>query len=142
MFFERFLLGKSLQQPAGLFVKSSVIHGRGVFSNRNIESGKLIEKAPLILIHEEETELLKQTVLHDYYFLVNNPEYPLAVGFGYSSMYNHSCPSNATYTIDLSKEIVIIKAFRHIHSLEEITINYNGHPEDNSPVSFTNSPGA
>jgi SET domain-containing protein len=129
---------KMIEQPAAIFVKQSAIHGRGVFTDKDIRPGELIENAPFILINDSESELLKQTNLHNYYFLVKNPAFPLAVGFGFSSLYNHACPSNAIYTIDLQSKIIVIKAFKFIHQLEEITINYNGHPEDYAAVSFTN----
>ena len=139
MLFRSIFNRKTIHQPTELFIKHSVIHGRGVFTRSVIKPGELIERAPLILIDHKESGLLKQTVLHDYYFLVKNLESPIAVGLGSSSLYNHSCPSNATYTIDLVRKIIIIKAYRHINPLEEITINYNGLPEDNSMVLFTNS---
>jgi uncharacterized protein len=125
-----------IAQPAHLYVADSLIHGRGVFSHKPLLPGELVEKAPLVLINNRENELLKQTILYHYYFLVQDKENPVAIGLGYSSLYNHACPSNASYHIDLHRKLIKIKAARLIVAGEEITINYNGEPGDVAPVFF------
>jgi uncharacterized protein len=131
---------RTIEQPPGLYIADSIIHARGVFCHRNLVAGNLIEKAPLVLITNNEKELLQQTILYHYYFLVRNNEHPVAIGLGYSSLYNHACPSNASYYIDLDRKLIEIKAARAITAGEEITINYNGRSDDNSPVSFPGQP--
>ncbi len=126
-----------IEKPPGLYVDSSAIHGRGVFTQKAFDPGGIIERAPLVLISEADSQLLKDSVLYDYYFTVQNKKTPLAFCLGFGSVYNHAFPSNASYSIDLSSALITIKAHRFISAGEEITINYNGHPEDASPVTFT-----
>jgi SET domain-containing protein len=131
---------KVIGQPSGLYIADSIIHGRGVFCHDDLAIGELVEKAPLVLINKTEKELLQATILYHYYFLVGNTEYPVAIGLGYSSLYNHASHSNASYHIDLNRKLIEIKTTRAITAGEEITINYNGNPEDISPVSFPGNP--
>ena len=130
-----------IEKPSRLYVDASPIHGRGVFTSETIPAGSIIEKAPLVLINKEDKELLKQTTLYHFYFVVQDLKTPVALGLGYSSLYNHACPSNAAYQIDLRRCIIIIKACELIEAKQEITINYHGDPQDASPVVFNNPPG-
>lgn len=119
-----------------MYVAASPVHGRGVFSNRDIDAGELIERAPLIPISNNEDELLKNTSLYHYYFLVKNEQIKVVLGLGYSSLYNHGAPSNAAYHINLEEQTIDIKAVQAIKANGEIFINYNGSHNDCSPVSF------
>lgn len=126
----------AIKQPGHLYVAASPVHGRGVFSNRDIKAGEHIETAPLIPISNNEDDLLKNTSLYHYYFLVKNEKIKVVIGLGYSSIYNHRAPSNATYSINLGKQTIDIKAVQTIKAGEEIFINYNGRHDDCSPVNF------
>ena len=59
----------------------------------------------------------------------------LALALGYGSLYNHSYRPNARYD-DVGQRTKLFTALRAIEPGEEITINYNGDPEDGSPVGF------
>ena len=131
-----FFTKPSIKQPGHLYVAASPVHGRGVFSTRDIKAGEHIETAPLIPISNNEDELLKNTSLYHYYFLVKNEKIKVVIGLGYSSIYNHCAPSNAAYRIDLDKQTIDIKAVQPIKAGKEIFINYNGRHDDNSPVIF------
>lgn len=120
-----------------LFVTHSAIHGRGVFTSRPIPRGKIIELAPLIILNEHDSSLIKESSLYSYYFLHGRRAEICVVGLGYASLYNHQYPANAKYKFRLSKNLMEFSAFRDIEAGEEITINYNGAPDDASPVQFT-----
>lgn len=130
------MITTKIYQPAHVVVKESPIHGRGVFALRNIGMGTLIEEAPAVFLPEEEKELLKHSPLFNYYFLINNAAYPAVFGFGYSSFYNHSPKANCFYSFLPKKNIIRFYALRKIAVDEEITINYNGSSNDDSPVYF------
>lgn len=134
-FFSRNIIEKSMF----LYVDNSAIHGLGVFTQKICTPGEIIEQCPLILMNETDTRLLEDTALYNYYFIVESRKTPAAIGLGFSSLYNHAAPSNAAYHIDLSRQLIIIKAHCYIHAGEEITINYHGHPEDRSTVTFSES---
>ena len=121
-----------------LEVCPNAIDGRGVFGKVNFEPGQLIEKAPVIAMDDREKNLLRNSSLHSYYFLVNSPKTSIVMGLGYTSLYNHAAQANAVYSINLSHLTISIKACKRISAGEEITINYNGRPDDLSPV-FLNS---
>ena len=59
----------------------------------------------------------------------------LALALGYGSLYNHSYRPNARY-VDLAGRTKLFTAMRDIAAGEEITVNYNGEPEDDTPVGF------
>ena len=122
-----------------LEVRQSLIHGRGVFCKTAFKPGQLIEKAPIILMDDKEKDMLRHSCLHHYYFLVNNTAKPIAMGLGYSALYNHAAGANARYSINLINLSISIKACKKIVPGEEITINYNGRPNDSSPVYFTSN---
>ena len=132
-FFKRKRNYKALQLEVG----PSNIHGTGVFAKTNFKPGQLIEVAPVIAMDDREKNLLKNSSLHSYYFLVSSETISAVMGLGYSSLYNHASDANARYSINLSKLTISIKACKSISAGEEITINYNGRPDDLSPVYFT-----
>ena len=54
---------------------------------------------------------------------------------GYGSLYNHSYRPNARCD-DESGQTKVFRALREIAPGEEIVVNYNGEPEDETPVWF------
>lgn len=131
------LLKQRIEKPLTIEARKSDIHGTGVFARNNLRAGDIIEKAPLILLDTGEKELLQNTVLFDYYFLLNNGQKPIALALGMASLYNHATNPNATYSILFKKELLIIKAVCSISVGTEITINYHGQPGDETAVHFS-----
>jgi len=133
------LFNSNIYQPQDVEVRESPLHGRGVFARNKIMRGSLIERAPVIFLSDEEKDTLRHTRLYHYYFLLGNPQKQTAFGFGYASFYNHSAEANAFYTFSLRKKTINIYAYRTIEPGQEVTINYNGKPEDKRVVYFPNS---
>jgi hypothetical protein len=73
------------------------------------------------------------SVVSDYCFAWGRGTVALALGYG--SLYNHSYKPNARYD-DVWPQTKEFTALRDIAPGEEITVNYNGDPEDRSPVWF------
>jgi len=132
------LFNKNIDQSQYIEVKESPLHGRGVFAKSKIRKGNLIERAPIIFLLNEEKETLRFTKLFHYYFLLGNVEKQAAFGFGYASFYNHSPEANAFYTFSRKKNTLNIYAYQTIEAGSEVTINYNGKPDDKSEVYFPN----
>lgn len=132
----RFFKQDKIYQPAGIAIQQSSLHGRGVFACRKFSNGAVIEMAPLILLTAADKAFLQTTSLFSYYFLIDKDDTPAALGLGYSSVYNHSYNANAAYTISLTDDCLIIKACKAIKPGEEITLNYNGSPDDTTVVFF------
>jgi uncharacterized protein len=96
-------------------VKGSAVHGYGVFAEKNIRKGELIEECYIIISRGGDKKL------QDYYFDVKG-KYALFTGFG--SIYNHDDDPNADYFIHSKRRIATIKAARTIHKGEEIFVDY------------------
>lgn len=129
-----------IYQAAGIEIKQSALHGRGVFAAGKFKPGAIIEIAPLILLEAADKEFLQTTSLFNYYFLIVNEDTPAALGLGNASIYNHSYTANAVYTVSLKDASLVIKAFKEIKSGDEITLNYNGKPDDTTHVYFQSEP--
>ena len=108
--------------------------GRGVVARRLIRRGEMIERVPvLVLAAEEVRDAEGWSGLAGYCFWWG--EGRLALALGYGSLYNHSYRPNARYD-DEGGRILAFTAIRDIGPGEEITVNYNGEPEDKTPVGF------
>lgn len=133
------LFNKNNYQPPHIEVKESPLHGRGVFAKNRITKGSLIERAPVVFLSNDEKEILRFTKLFHYYFLLSEPEKQVAFSFGHASFYNHSAKANAFYTFSRKRNTINLYACQTIEAGDEVTINYNGKPNDRSEVYFPNS---
>jgi len=123
-----------MQHSDLVFVKRVKGKGRGVFARRRIAEGALIERVPVILMPINLlVGGLDNPLLAKFVFYRNRSTVALALGYG--SLYNHSFTPNARYEDEAGARMVYI-ALRGIAPGEEITINYNGDPEDRSSVGF------
>ncbi len=127
---------KNITQPVGIAIQQSALHGRGVFACKTFKAGAVVETAPVILLKKEERDFLQGTALFNYYFLIADETTSVALGLGYSSLYNHACSANTTFSISLKEKTITVKACKNINIGEEITLNYNGSPDDATPVYF------
>ncbi|HET6252548.1 MAG TPA: SET domain-containing protein-lysine N-methyltransferase [Puia sp.] len=128
-----FLRKRRLSGAAGIELWQCPQYGRRIFAIRRFRRGEVIERAPLVRIAADQKEALMATSLYGYYFIASNCD-DLAIGLGYTSLYGHSGAANAACRIILEKGQVILRAHRDIKAAEEITINYNGTPDDQSPI--------
>ncbi len=125
-----------MQRLPHIFFATSPLGGRGVFTAQPIRAGSLIEICPVIVLPETELPVIHKTELHDYYFLWGEDEKSCAIALGFGSLYNHAYDANAEYILDLDEQTIDFYAVRDIEVDEEITVNYNGWPDDPSPVWF------
>lgn len=107
-------------------VRSSSIHGKGVFAKEKIGKGEIIEVCPVLIFLKEELACLDKTSIYNYYFQWKKIRGALALGYG--SLYNHSYSPNAKYEKDEKQEQIIFTAIKDIQIGEEIIVNYNGDP--------------
>ena len=122
------------KQTKAIEVKRVKGKGRGVFARRLIRQGEVIERVPVLVLPTEEVKNCEGwSGLAGYCFLWG--EGTLALALGYGSLYNHSYQPNARYD-DESGQTKVFTAIRDIEAGEEITVNYNGEPEDETPVGF------
>lgn len=117
-----------------IIMKDTEKYGRGIFAIRNIKKGEFIEEAPVIVIPINEWKLMKKkNILSNYIFRWEEDK---ALALGYGSLYNHSYTPNARYHTNIENQSIDFYAREDIQEKEEITVNYNGDPTDQSPVWF------
>lgn len=119
---------------------SKGLGGRGVFARRPIRAGTIIERVPVLLIPREQVFDESNVARRDcrlswyvYEWAEGGGEEYVAVALGYGSLYNHSYQSNAVYRPGPPDTLEFV-ALRAIEANEEVTVNYNGDPDDRSPV--------
>ena len=105
-----------------LYISSSPIGGRGVFTGAQIPAGTTIELAPIILLSATDRKVVHETHLHDYYFQWDGDRAAIALGFG--SLYNHSDEANAEFELDYAFKQIRFVALQDIPAGAEITTNY------------------
>ncbi len=111
--------------------------GRGIRAKTDLPEGTCVERSAVIAMNAEARKLLDRTLLHDYIF-----EWPAlesgacCVALGYLSLYNHATPSNCEYVMDYESATMSIHTMRAIARGEELSINYNGDFDNESPVWF------
>ncbi len=105
---------------------------RGLMAARDIRQGEVIERCPVVLIPVEQEDALEATVFSTYYFLWTDTHYALALGYG--SLFNHSYQANVSFDHDFEGQQVIFTAAQDVKQGEELTINYNGEPDDDTPI--------
>jgi hypothetical protein len=123
-----------LRHSDKVYVKRVRGKGRGVFARRPIAAGDVLEQVPKVLLPISVVEDdWHSPLLARFCFFQSKRQVALLMGYG--SFYNHSYQPNAGYE-DGPDQSVIFRALRDIAADEEICINYNGDPEDRSPVGF------
>jgi len=116
-----------------IVMKNTGKYGRGIFAARNIKKGEYIEVAPVIVIPKTEWKQMRGRILSNYVFRWGDDK---ALALGYGSLYNHSYAPNARYLTNIENQSIDFYAGEDIQEGEEITVNYNGDPKDQSPVWF------
>ncbi|WP_087112487.1 SET domain-containing protein [Parendozoicomonas haliclonae] len=117
-----------------LYVSHIIGKGRGVLTSKKIERETVIERCPVIVIDADQVNHLKDTELNNYYFCWGKNQESAAIALGLGSIYNHSYTPNAIYRPCLEEQVLEIVAIKKILPNEEITFNYNGTPNDHSPL--------
>lgn len=109
--------------------------GRGVFALRDFKEGEIIEKCPVINITVKERKHCEKTILNYYVFPWKSTRSGCIV-LGYGSIYNHSFDPNADWKQNFKEGVMTYKAIKDIKKGEEILINYNGEPDDLTPIEW------
>lgn len=125
-----------ISQANGISVRRSERSGRGVFADRHFSPGEVIEKCPVIVIPSSQLDFIYETVLGDYVYPWEMDVEHAAVPLGFGCIYNHSYDPNADWVQNTDELTQYYVALRDIDAGEEITVNYNGPPDDHTPVWF------
>lgn len=107
-----------------LKIKQTGNKGLGVFTLQDIDANTLIEIAPVIVLSKNDTELIHQTHLHDYYFSWGESQKKSAIALGYISIYNHSTNPNCYYECDFKNNTISLYSKEDIKAGAELQIDY------------------
>ncbi|MFW9879497.1 MAG: SET domain-containing protein-lysine N-methyltransferase [Candidatus Thorarchaeota archaeon] len=112
--------------------------GRGLFAKKNIEKGKVIDVAYVILISNTDRKQIKKTRVANYCFYWENPkyksEYKVSLAMTICQFINHSFRPNVKYEINYKNDTIKFTTIRDIKKGEELTMNYNKNSTEKSPV--------
>jgi len=138
-------MSSRLLPPAKAYVDDSAMPGagRGVFAAEGIAAGEVIERCPVVpLPDRKDRARLRKTGLVNYYFLWGDRRDRTAICLGWGSVYNHSFSPNARYEKRMEDARMDFIALRDILPGEEITVNYNGAPDDMRPLHIPGIPAS
>ncbi|MFW9949318.1 MAG: SET domain-containing protein-lysine N-methyltransferase [Candidatus Thorarchaeota archaeon] len=114
--------------------------GRGAFAKKNIKKSTIIDIAPVILLPNDDYDQIQDTILYEYCYVwadpKHMPEFENAITLSVSQFINHSFSPNTKYLYDYDEKAIEFTAIKDIKKGEEITMNYNGIPDDKTPVWF------
>ncbi len=110
--------------------------GRGIFAAKRIKANTIIETSPVLVMDSKDRKILDKTLLHNYIFEWGEDKKSCCLALGYVSLYNHSYQSNCEYEMDYKKELLTIRTLRRIEAGEQLCINYNGAPGNDTPLWF------
>lgn len=119
-----------------LYIKPVHGKGRGVFSTTKIKKGEIIEICPVVTLPPREVPHLVNTDLDRYYYEWGKNFKAAALPLGFGALYNHSHAPNAFYKRNAKKKIIYYVCLKNILAHQEITVNYNGSPKDQTPFPF------
>ncbi len=119
-----------------LFIATSSLKGRGVFSSIAIPAHTAVEVAPVLVLSAEDRVHAEKTMLYNYIFEWGEEGTQAIVALGYVSIYNHAIEYNCTYEMDFDTSTITITTSRDIAAGEELFINYNPNGEEDKPVWF------
>ena len=120
----------SLHQSPFVSIKRITGKGRGVVARVDIPAETEFERAPVLVLPDEAVD---DNLLVHYVYHWGRGTVGLVLGYG--SLYNHSFRPNARYD-DVGVQTKVFTSIKPIEAGEEITINYNGEPEDKSELHF------
>ncbi|MES2668084.1 MAG: SET domain-containing protein [Patescibacteria group bacterium] len=132
-----------LAAASKIYVDTSAMTGagRGVFAKERIEEGELIEQCPVVALEDpKDRDRLRKTGLVNYYFLWGEKRDHAAICLGWGAVYNHSFSPNATYEKVMDDLRMDFTALYAIEAGEEILVNYNGAPDDTTPLRIPGIP--
>ncbi|NCT93753.1 MAG: SET domain-containing protein [Chitinophagaceae bacterium] len=119
-----------------LTIAPSEERGRGVFTTESLATDTVIEISPVLVLAPEDRARVEQTVLFNYIFEWGADLKSACVALGYLSVYNHSYQANCIYEMDFEQELMQIRTVKPVAAGEELFINYNAMPDDDTPIWF------
>jgi hypothetical protein len=118
-----------------IIVKRTPKKGLGVFALKDFKAGELIESPPVLIFDTKGRKNLEKTILSHYIYPWRSTR-GAALVLGYGSIYNHSFSPNADWCQNFKTQSMVFRAIKTIKKGEEILVNYNGEPDDESEIDW------
>lgn len=118
-----------------IIVRRTAKKGLGVFALKDIKEGEIIESAPVLIFDTKGRKNLEKTLLSHYIYPWRSTR-GAALVLGYGSIYNHSFSPNADWKQNFKTKCMVYRAIKPIKKGDEVTVNYNGEPDDNSEIDW------
>jgi len=109
------------------YIKNTKKYGRGLYAQRNIKKGEVIERSPVISISKKEGDDTIKTVFN-FYVYEWAEGFHSALALGYGSLFNHSPNHNVDYCNLYETGLIVFTAKRNIKKGEQLFINYGYDP--------------
>lgn len=109
--------------------------GRYIVATRDFRPGEIIESCPVLTLTPTERRHLEKTVMA-YYIYPWKSTRSASLVFGYGSLINHSFDPNADWKQNFKTQSMVYRAIKPIKKGEEITVNYNGEPDELTPIDW------
>lgn len=116
-------------------IRSTKNKGRGVFALKDFKTGEIIENCPVIWLDSKDRKNCEKTILN-YYVYPWRSTVTGSVVLGYGSIYNHSFDPNADWKQNFKTKNMVYRAIKPIKKGDEILVNYNGEPDDQTPMDW------
>ena len=107
--------------------------GRGVVALKDLASGQLVERSPVLIIPSRDRPVVDNTVIFTYVFMwehhtseqdLYNHRGRSAIALGYTSLLSHSFEPNCIFVRHIDEQLIDVFAKRPIRAGEELTIDY------------------
>jgi SET domain-containing protein len=118
-----------------IITRRTLKKGLGVFALKDFKEGEIIESAPVLIFDTKGRKNLEKTLLSHYVYPWRSTR-GAALVLGYGSIYNHSFSPNADWKQNFKTKCMVYRALRPIKKGEEVTVNYNGEPDDDKPIDW------
>jgi len=106
-----------------IIVKTSPLHGLGVFACIDFDQGAVIERCPYLVIDDDDLQEINR--LNDYLFTSPDDKNDYLCVLGCGMIYNHDSDPNAEWQIDDDdNRFICFTAKRPIKKGEEILHDY------------------
>ena len=105
-------------------VRTSPVHGRGVFAKEDIEENVVVEESHLIDSGIKIESIVPSHVMNNYFWGTSDGERYL-ISLGLASMFNHDDNPNTKFEYIREENIYRFTTNRFINKNEELFINYS-----------------
>jgi SET domain-containing protein len=118
-------------KPSTKIVVRANDKGRGLYARASFRKGELVTRDHALVFPDGDGG----PTIHRYTFEWNEP-FVSALALGPGSLMNHSVTPNVVARGDFAGRRLTFRTLRAVKRGEELLINYNGEPDDATPITF------